>query len=130
MSFVYSAVDSLKGQSKVGSGQCAVLIQYYTKAGLTKTWKAGEKVLGNPSIQKGTAIATFVNGKYPTTGRHAAFYIRQDANNVYVVDQWGNDPNKPTISERPLRKKGGMLIDGTYPDAPNNAEAFYIIEMD
>lgn len=75
-------------------------------------------------------LATFVNGKYPTTGRHAAFYIRQDANNVYVVDQWANDPNKPTISECPLRKIGGMLINGSYPDAPNNPEAFYIIEVD
>lgn len=56
--------------------------------------------------------------------------MSRDANNVYVVDQWGNDPNKPTISERPLRKIGRMLINGTYPDAPNNPEAFYIIEVD
>ena len=45
MSFVYSGVDSLKGQSKVGSGQCAVLIQYYTKAGLTKHGKLVKKSL-------------------------------------------------------------------------------------
>ncbi len=56
--------------------------------------------------------------------------MSRDANNVYVVDQWGNDPNKPTISECPLRKIGGMLINGAYPDAPNNPEAFYIIEVD
>ncbi|EDZ9603858.1 BPSL0067 family protein, partial [Salmonella enterica] len=28
----------------------------------------------------------------------------------------------------PLSRKGGIRSDGTYPDASNNAEAFYIIE--
>ncbi len=130
MPFVYSAVDSLDGKNKVGNGECAVLVQYYVKVGLTKTWKAGAKVLGNANIQKGTAIATFVNGKYPNTHRHAAFYVHQDANYIYVIDQWANDEVKPKISLRRLKKKGGMLSDGTYPDASNNAEAFYIIEKE
>lgn len=89
-------------------------------------------MLGNPNIQKGTAIATFVNGKYPTGSqdKHAAFYLKQDANYVYVMYQWAHDKRKPTVSARPLRKKGGMQRDGTYPDASNNAEAFYIIEKE
>ncbi|MGF3694397.1 BPSL0067 family protein [Salmonella enterica] len=30
------------------------------------TWKQGRKVFGDKSIPRGTAIATFVNGKYPS----------------------------------------------------------------
>ncbi|MEY7587460.1 BPSL0067 family protein [Salmonella sp. 237J8] len=35
---------------------------------------------------------------------------------------------KKRISSRSLSRKGGIRSDGTYPDASNNAEAFYIIE--
>ncbi|EDZ9229465.1 BPSL0067 family protein, partial [Salmonella enterica] len=35
---------------------------------------------------------------------------------------------KKKISSRSLSRKGGIRSDGTYPDASNNAEAFYIIE--
>ncbi|EBE8433622.1 hypothetical protein C3591_19725 [Salmonella enterica] len=35
---------------------------------------------------------------------------------------------KKRISSRPRSRKGGIGSDGTYPDASNNAEAFYIIE--
>jgi hypothetical protein len=86
-------------------------------------------VLDNANIQKGTAIATFVNGKYPNAHRHAVFYLGQDANYVYVMDQWAK-PNKPNISSRPLAKLGGIRSDGTYPYASDNAEAFYIIEKE
>ncbi|EPI5120152.1 BPSL0067 family protein [Salmonella enterica subsp. enterica serovar Muenchen] len=35
---------------------------------------------------------------------------------------------KKRISSRPRSRKGGVRNDGTYPNASNNAEAFYIIE--
>ncbi|WP_258286439.1 BPSL0067 family protein [Salmonella enterica] len=35
---------------------------------------------------------------------------------------------KKRISSRPRSRKGGIRNDDTYPDASNNAEAFYIIE--
>ncbi|VEB62847.1 invasol SirA [Salmonella enterica subsp. enterica] len=41
---------------------------------------------------------------------------------------WISGKKKKKISSRPLSRKGGIRSDGTYPDASNNAEAFYIIE--
>ncbi|MER3180052.1 BPSL0067 family protein [Salmonella enterica] len=35
---------------------------------------------------------------------------------------------KKRISSRSLSRKGGVRNDDTYPNASNNAEAFYIIE--
>ncbi|ACN44473.1 hypothetical protein SPC_0285 [Salmonella enterica subsp. enterica serovar Paratyphi C str. RKS4594] len=57
--------------------------------------------------------------------KHAAFYLEQDSNYIYVMDQW---KKKKKISSRSLSRKGGIRSVGTYPDASNNAEAFYIIE--
>ena len=50
----------------------------------------------------------------------------QDSQYIYVMDQWTGKTTK--VSTRPIARKGGMRSDGTYPDASNNAEAFYIIE--
>lgn len=91
--------------------------------------EAGAKGFGDKSIPRGTAIATFVNGKYPSRQnehKHAAFYLEQDSQYIYVMDQWTGKTTK--VSARPISRKGGMRSDGTYPDASNNAEAFYIIE--
>jgi hypothetical protein len=129
MSYVYPKVDDLEGTAKVGTKECAVLVQYYAKAPPTTSWKPGADVLGSPPVAKGTAIATFVNGAYPNkgNGNHAALYISRDAAGIYVMDQWSNDVTKPKVSKRYLRKKG-KNPDGTFVDPSNNAEAFSVIE--
>ena len=83
----------------------------------------------NASIAKGTAIATFVNGRYPNLphGNHAALYISQDAGGIWVMDQWKGDPNKPKVSKRYLRTKGKWK-NGTFVDPSNNADAFSVID--
>jgi hypothetical protein len=50
-------------------------------------WKEGEKVKG-AAIQTGTAIATFIDGEYPShpTGNHAAIYVEQNASGLVVWD--------------------------------------------
>jgi len=65
MSYVYAKVDDLEGGAKVGTHQCVVLIQHCTDAGPANGWRQGEAVFGNQMIRKGTAIATFKNGRYP-----------------------------------------------------------------
>jgi hypothetical protein len=82
------------------------------------------------TIRKGTAIATFIKGRYrnPVTGNHAVLYISQDAHGIWAMDQWQDDLSKPRVSKRYLRKRGGMRADGSYPDASNNAEAFSVIQ--
>jgi hypothetical protein len=75
---------------------------------------------GTP-LDAGTAIATFVNGKYPqnATG-HAAVYLSQNEAGIQVLDQWASQGKvlKRTIRWIPLR--AGDLV--------NDAKAFSVIE--
>jgi hypothetical protein len=129
MPYVYSQVDDLQETDKVGSKQCVDLVKHYGHLPQTALWKKGKQVFGDHMIAKGTAIATFIDGKYPTLnhGNHAAFYLSQDAGGIWVMDQWANDDKKPKVSKRYLSKKG-VRSDGSYVDPSNNAEAFSVIE--
>ncbi|MRX08436.1 BPSL0067 family protein [Pseudoduganella sp. FT25W] len=128
MSYVYSKVDDLEGEKKVGTHQCVALVQHYTNAGPASGWRQGEAVFGNHLIRKGTAIATFNKGRYPNQkhGNHAAFFVRQAVDGIYVMDQW-KDGRKTSISERFLESLGKNK-DGSFKDPSNNADAFYVIE--
>jgi hypothetical protein len=72
------------------------------------------------SIQRGTAIATFIDGKYPNQphGNHAAVYISQDGNAIWVYDQWTGKG----VHKRPIRFKGGVGY------ASDDGDAYYVIE--
>jgi hypothetical protein len=88
--WIITDFEQFKGQL-VGNGQCPQICQLHGHVPLTSTWVEGPKVRGNAAIPKGTAIATFINGKYPSNahGNHVAIYIEQDeANGVKVFDQW------------------------------------------
>jgi hypothetical protein len=79
----------------VGSGQCPGIVQHHGGLPLVRTWFEGPKVKGTPAIPYGTAVATFVAGKYPNWqhGNHVAIYIDQDpAKGVLVFDQWTGQP--------------------------------------
>ena len=80
MPYVYSKVDKLEDSAKVGTHQCVALIQHYTDAGPTSGWRQGEAVFGNQMMLKGTAIATFKNGRYPNQkhGNHAGISASSD----------------------------------------------------
>jgi hypothetical protein len=124
MAYVYKEVRTLHLQPKVGKGDCVELIQRYVKVGSTITWRQGKQVFGNRMLLPGTAIATFVNGRYPNrpTGNHAAFYIGQQSGGIYVLDQW-KGADKPKISIRFLDTK---RLD--YKSLSDNPYAFYVIE--
>lgn len=108
---------------------CASLVQHYTRVGPTQNWIEGDLVKGNKTIRRGTAIATFVNGVYPNKphGNHAALYVSQDANGIWVIDQWEG-------KDEPFTKRRldflGKKADSTYEDPSNNGDAFSIIELE
>ncbi len=87
----------------------------------TRTWVQGAAVTKGAAIDVGTAIATFVNGKYPqnATG-HAAVYLGQNDAGIQVLDQWATQGKvlQRTIRWTPL--KAGDIV--------NDAKAFSIIE--
>jgi hypothetical protein len=80
------------GQPSVGDGWCVALVQRATGAPQTSEWRQGASVRDNPNIKPGTAIAVFdSDGRYgnQTDGTsHAAIYLGQDDNGIYVIEQY------------------------------------------
>jgi hypothetical protein len=126
MSYIYSEAEDLVGKPSVGTKQCVALVRQYTQAPASSLWREGRVVKGDATIAKGTAIATFVNGRYQSrpSGNHAALYIRQDAAGIWVVDQWSSSG---TIRSRRLSFKGKDK-EGNFIDPSNNGDAFSIID--
>lgn len=135
MPHVYSEVDKLQREPVVDGGNCVSLIKAFAPGLIgqsTLVWKEGAKVLGNRTLARGTAIATFENGRYPRRGagqgKHAAFFLWHTSDGFWVMDQYrSGNPPRPYIGKRFLPKLGKNM-DGTYKDPSNNAEAFSVIE--
>lgn len=129
MPYFIPNVRSLQGRPLVGNGDCAQLIKLLTpglKGRPASSWKQGARVLDTTALNPGTAIATFVDGKYPDnqSGQHAALFVSYAGKAIWVMDQWKNDKRKPTVSMR--------LIHPAPPRAAslsNNPDAFYVIEL-
>lgn len=103
----------------VGDGACVALVAQCFGAPDSSRWKEGKRVKG-ASVFPGTAIATFVDGRYPQgpAGQHAAIYIEQDTDGIVVWDQWPGQP----IQRRKILFRGGegpRFTDG---------DAFSVIE--
>lgn len=107
--------------------ECVALVQRLVPGiGSSKTWQEGEKVkgAGDPPLEPGTAIATFVNGEYESkdTGNHAAIFLRygekDGQSGIYVLDQARTMP----AGERFIR------FNDKAPSASNNAGAFSVIQ--
>jgi hypothetical protein len=129
MPYIYEEVDSLLNKKVVGDGDCVTLIKEYARGlnGLpTSRWKAGARVVDVRGLKRGTAIATFVDGKYPNNknGNHAAFFLAHGGAGFYVMDQWRK---KSFIDKRYISRKSER--HGTPTDPSNNALAFYVIGM-
>lgn len=133
MSFVYREVNSLQDHELISGGDCVALIKRFAPglAGLpTSAWRAGARVVDTKNLPRGTAIATFVDGRYPglKAGNHAALYLAPAGAGFYVMDQWKNDPLKPRVSRRHIHP-GLMRRDGTPRDPSNASQVFYVIEL-
>ena len=106
-----------------GHTECVEFIRQTLSAPATRFWKEGKKITkGNQLPLAGTAIATFVDGKYPQSddaGKHAAIYLGQNAQGIQVLDQWRRQGQvlKRTIKWHP-----------TTPGVSNDGNAFSIIE--
>lgn len=104
-----------------GHAECVEFIKQALGAPATTSWREGKKITkGDLTLPRGTAIATFVNGKYPQndTGQHAAVYLGQDGFGIQVLDQWRK---KPTVTKRTIKWKNGIGLS-------NQAGAFSVIE--
>lgn len=133
MPYIYTDANRLEKTKKVGGGDCVALIRHYARVPQHSAWREGEKVLDNPKMRQGMAIATFVNGRYPNkaTGNHAAFFLRHGpkGDGFWVIDQWKSNATKQLVTARYIPvKKAPRKQDGSYVQASDNADAFSIIE--
>lgn len=92
MSYVANPEFPLKSKP-FGNGQCVALVKALTGAPASSHWKEGmslAEALRSGKIQSGTAIATFVDGRYPnwSHGNHAAIFVRAVTNGIEIYDQW------------------------------------------
>jgi hypothetical protein len=119
MGYVASAPGDYSGQV-VGDGACVAFVRACSNAPASSSWREGEKVRGNQTLRAGAAIATFVDGAYPSaaTGNHAAIYIGQTEEGIQVWDQWRGQP----VHQRTIRFRGG---EGSM---SNDGDAFSVIE--
>ena len=108
MSYVAKNPEQYLGKF-VGDGECVALVKVSAGAPQTSVWKEGKAVKDVPTLARGTAIATFVGGKYPqdgNTGKHAAIFLKHGVDNnvpgLYVLDQWAQRPTRPAqpVSQR------------------------------
>lgn len=125
MPYIAHDIATRSSKSLVGTGQCVALVQAWTGAPSTGIWQAGIKVKGNDHlITKGTAIATFVDGHYPShaSGNHAAIYLGQNQYGIQVIDQWTNSKGAHPPQERTIRFQDGQG------SASNDGDAFSVVE--
>lgn len=125
--WVMTNPERLIGMAGIGNKECVAIAQATMTMPLTSLWRGGEIVLGgklsgnsvNQEAPKGTVIATFIDGRYPSNahGNHVAIYISQGRDYIYVIDQWsGQVPHY-----RHIYVKEGMT------DRSNNANAFSVV---
>jgi hypothetical protein len=130
MPYIYPLAATLERSKKVGNLDCVALVRHDADVPDHTRWKPGEAVVGSTTIKPGTAIATFVKGRYlnQPTGNHAAFYLRHQPGGIWIIDQWKHPTNKPYVTARFIKAMGGPRRDGNWLQASDNASAFFIIE--
>lgn len=106
-----------------GNAECVEFIKQTLGGPATGGWFEGKKITkGDFTISQGTAIATFVNGKYSHLGggnQHAAIYLWQDATGIWVLDQFRT---QGAVAKRNIR------WEPSWPGKSNDANAFFVIE--
>ena len=108
----------------IGAGYCVDFVKAAAGVPLTAAWQEGATVRGNPHIVRGTAIATFEADRSYTSesGNHAAIYLSQDDDGIWVYDQWRGQP----VHKRLIRFEGGS--GSKWGSKSNDGKRFAVIE--
>ena len=70
-------------------GECVSLTKFFSRVPCTSCWRAGVPVMGN-NVFPGTAVATFVNGRYPQEDvpKNSGIFVQYIPNGFKIIDQW------------------------------------------
>ena len=131
MPYVCEDWQFLENAPVVGNGDCVTLIKMKVPGLIDRPsseWREGRKIVGSHGIVRGTAIATFENGRYPNRpyGNHAAIFMAYAGASIWVLDQWKNE--KKFLIEKRLVRIGRLRADGSFIDPSNASDAFSVIE--
>jgi hypothetical protein len=121
--YIASHPEAFEGEV-IGAGYCVDFVQAAAGVPRTDAWQEGVQVRGNPHIAWGTAIATFEsNGSYTSeSGNHAAIYLSQDEDGIWVYDQWQGQP----VHKRLIPFEGGS--GAKWGSKSNDGRRFAVIE--
>ena len=121
--YIATRPEAFEGQV-IGAGYCVDFVTAAAGVPLTAAWQEGAEVRGNAQIARGTAIATFESdGSYTSeSGNHAAIYLHQDDDGIWVYDQWQGQP----VHKRLIRFDGGS--GAKWGSKSNDGRRFAVIE--
>jgi hypothetical protein len=104
-------------------GECVSFVRQVTGLPPTAQWRPGVKARGG-GLAAGTAIATFVDGRYTSRKdgtAHAAILLAEQSDGLLVADCWVGQH----VHQRVMRFRGG-----TNPtNAMNDGDCFHAIEL-
>jgi hypothetical protein len=132
MPYICPNLRSVEDQAVVDDGNCVALIRAKVP-GLRGTassgWRQGAPVIGDVRIARGTAIATFEDGRFANRAGfdHAAIFLAYAGAGVWVLEQRaGNDG--PTV-QRTFIPTGQADQNGGFANPAKAAAAFSVIEL-
>ncbi len=92
-------------------------------------WRKGAAVVGEQRIARGTAIATFENGRYANRRGfdHAAIFLEYAGTGIWVLEQRDGDDGDAV--QRSFIPTGQAGHDGEFANPGKTAAAFSVIEL-
>jgi hypothetical protein len=134
MPFQYTGdLRALDRHELFGTGECVDMIKALVPGLIgvsTQRWKAGTMVSDLPDLARGTAIATFTKGRFPSanTGQHAAIFVAHSGSGMWVIDQY-RALLKVRFRRMEVPRERAQRSDGTWPTPSRNPLAFAVIEL-
>ncbi|MEJ7806721.1 MAG: BPSL0067 family protein [Telluria sp.] len=131
MPYICPNLRALEDQLLAGDGDAASLIRS-TVPGLRGTassgWRQGAPVVGAQRIARGTAIATFEDGRYANRSGvdHAAIFLEYAGAGIWVLEQGDGDDGGAVQRFIPTGEAGH---DGSLAEPSKAAAAFSVIEL-
>ncbi len=132
MPYICPNLRVLEEHSVAGDGDCVALIRA-SVPGLRGTgpsgWRQGAAVVGEQRIARGTAIATFEDGRYANRAGvdHAAIFLDYAGAGIWVLEQ-REGADSATV-QRSFIATGAAGNNGEFADPARAAAAFSVIEL-
>lgn len=132
MPYICPNLRSVEASAVVDDGDCVALIRTNVP-GLRGTshsgWRQGAPVVGEARIARGTAIATFDDGRFPNRSGidHAAIFLAYGGAGIWVLEQRGGK-DSATVRRRFI-PTGQPGHSGAFFAPGNAAAAFSVIEL-